>query len=385
MVSIMRLVISLLIAASAMLVACGTDRPAELEKAFPDLRTLVTTSDPLGVRRLLGTSAATNQGQHTEELLALLREASEIDAAHLVLLARAVPLPVASSVSIGSDVWTYPLRGQAPNSALVDQLLAEGAEKVREIDSYWFGEMVGISQSDATMVMLCERFGADVDDGSEHAMMEMLRGMTGSPALVPFVRHYIPSRGMDTDRAWLILKKCRDTDLQMVLLELLLKADPEVTHGRAIELLQPFRFDDDRARAFRVIAASMNSMLPLTVYEVVKLFQFDEGRSTIIELVSKFESIELDEGDLIRLVDLFRFDDGRSEVVSRLGGSVSGPMTFDGATRLLEEFRSDDGRLKAVEALAPKFAGLSADQRSELLECFSFPDSKLKAVRFLMR
>ena len=112
----------LLVALATLLAGCGVNERASFRDAFPDPSVLVATADPGDVRSQLAVTDLPDGPEHKAALLALLGAKESIDAAHLVLLVRAVALPVNISVQNNRGRWTYPQRGEADNAAFVDQL-----------------------------------------------------------------------------------------------------------------------------------------------------------------------------------------------------------------------------------------------------------------------
>jgi hypothetical protein len=376
----------LLVALATLLAACGVNNPASFRDAFPDPSVLVTTVDPEGVRAQLAEADLPDDSEHKAALLALLGADESIDAAHLVLLARAVALPADISVHNNRGRWTYPQRGEADNAAFVDQLLTEGAEKIRDIDAYWLGELIGISQSDATMLMLCNRFVPQADDGSDRAFQEVLRGMPGSPAMLPFLQQYmIPQGRFDGKRRWLAFDGMLFDDNRVLMLGVVVQHEPEITKEQLLKTMEAFSFDGGRERAFGLLVEQAKPIDVDTAHAAIAMFSFDDGRDAAFATLAKAGSMEINERDLLKFVKLFSFDSGRFKPVKLFADLLQGEATFENAKKLLGEFSFDQGRLKVVEVMAPRWRSLPVKERMRLADEFSFDSNGKKALGFLMR
>ncbi|MEO6596934.1 MAG: hypothetical protein ABIP94_19485, partial [Planctomycetota bacterium] len=176
--------------------------------AFPAASVLVTTQDPVAVRTRLAEVRLPATKEHHDQLLSLLRAQPTISAQHLVLLVEAVALPEQnlSMFNDGHMQRTYSQRGKGGFAPVVDHLLTEGTPKLTGVDRGWLGEMLGRTQSDATLRGLADRFVAELDDGSETALLQIVGGMPGSPALLPFLTGYLAPQGrLDGTRGWQVV------------------------------------------------------------------------------------------------------------------------------------------------------------------------------------
>jgi len=367
------------------LAGCGINNTTFREE-FPDPAVLITTTDPMTVRDKLARVRLPESRDHTEQLLAMLRSCESIDAAHLVLLTRAVPLPQNIQIHNNSGRWTYPQRGKADNSAFVDQLLTEGADKVRDIDAYWLGEMIGISQSDPTMLMLCNRFVPQVDDRSDRAFDEMVRGMPGSPAFMPFLSKYMGPEGrLDGDRGWRAFSRMSFDSSRLILLDILLKDEHEITEDRLLMAMKAFSFDSGRTSAFNLLVDKARPISPGAAHAAIATFSFDSGRRSAFATLAKPGNIVLGEQDLLRFVKLFSFDSGRITVVKQFANSLEQEPTEAGAVALLKSFSFDSDRTKALKLMANRWRNLPADARRRIAKTFSFDSGRSKALELLMR
>ena len=370
----------LLVAVAAMLTGCGINGRISFREAFPDPSVLITTSEPLKVRRQLDHVVLPDDRAHNEALLQMLQSEDSMDAAHLVLLVRAVSMPENFTVSNGERRWAYAKRGEGANAALVDQMLIEGSTKVRDIDAYWFGEMVGISQADATMRLLCERFVPQLDDGSDRVLSDMLRGMPGSPAMLPFLCDYMGPEGrLDGERGWQAFARLSfDADRARLLASLMQRSD-EVTAERLLLTVKAFSFDSGRNQALDLLIARAKPIAADVARAAVATFAFDSGRGSAFAALAQQGGTQLDEAGLVSFVNLCSFDSGRLRCVELFAPSLLGDTSVAAATQLLRCFSFDSDRGKAVKLLAPRWQGLSKRDREQLLTTFSFDTSRKRA------
>ena len=376
----------LTVALAAVLASCGINNRTSFLDAFPDPAVLVTTADPEGVRAQLSRVALPDRADHNDELLALLRSSESIDAAHLVLLVRAVALPESTQVTNSRGRWTYPRRGKSGNAAFVDQLLTEGADKISDIDGYWLGEMIGISQSDSTMMMLCNRFIPQVDDGSLRAFDELVRGMPGSPAFMPFLQLYMGPQGrFDGERGWHAFASVSFDSNRAALLAMVLQYEPDVTNERFLKAIKAFSFDAGRKRAFDLLVEKVKPIDAGTAHAAIATFSFDSGRGSAFSTLAKPGHMDLDEGDLFRFIQLFSFDSGRINLIKQFAPTVHGEVTYKNANKLLRAFSFDSDRLTAIKIMAPRWRNLSLKERRKLAKTFSFDSGREKAMSLLSR
>ncbi|MFT4843023.1 MAG: hypothetical protein ACI8UD_003314 [Planctomycetota bacterium] len=376
----------MLVGVAGLLASCGIGGQRQFGDVFPDLGVLLTTADPVAVRAELVTVQMPDSEAHNMHLLAMLRGQKSMDAAHLVLLVRAVALPENIQCSNDNGRWCYPQRGDSDNAAFVDQLLTEGAAKLDDVDSYWLGELVGISQSDAVMLALCELFVPVVDDGSDHAFDELLRGMPGSPAMLPFLSRYMGPQGrLDGDRGWHAFRKMSfDSDRVWLLATLLLRQE-ELTDERLLMTMKAFSFDGGRKKALQMLVDRATSLDAEVARAAVSTFSFDAGRSAAFATLAKRGTVELEEHQLARYVQLCSFDSGKIKCVELFASTLQGEPSIRSAKKVLGAFSFDSDRLKAVQLMAPRWSQLSQGERNELLGAFSFDSSRKKAAKLLMR
>lgn len=278
----------MLVAVAGLLASCGIGGQRQFGDVFPDPGVLLTTVDPVAVRAELGNVQMPDSEAHNVHLLAMLRAQKSLDAAHLVLLVRAVALPESITCSTGNERWTYPQRGLSDNAAFVDQLLTEGAAKLDDVDSYWLGELIGISQSDAVMLALCEQFVPVVDDGSEHAFDELLRGMPRSPAMLSFLSTYMGPQGrLDGERGWHSFQKMSFDSDRASLLATLLARQEELSDERLLMAMKAFSFDNGRKKALQMLVDHASPLDAEVARAAVSTFSFDSGRSAAFATLAK--------------------------------------------------------------------------------------------------
>lgn len=373
------------VALATVLASCGIGGQRHFREAFPDPGVLITTSDPAAVRAELANVTLPDDDAHNMHLLGMLREQKSLDAAHLVLLVRAVSLPENIICSNGDGKWCYPQRGKSDHAAFVDQMLTEGADKLDDVDAYWLGELIGISQSDETMLALCEKFVPAVDDGSEHAFDELLRGMPGSPALMPFLANYMAPQGrLDGDRGWYAFDKMAFDSDRLALLAVVLPRTEELTEKRLLRAMKAFSFDSGRKRALALLVDKTPSIDAEVARVAVGTFSFDSGRGDAFATLAGSGRVQLEEDQLARYVKLCSFDSGKLKCVKVFAPTLQGESSARAAKKLLSAFSFDSDRLKAVELMAPRWSRLSTEDRRALLALFSFDSSREKAAQRLM-
>lgn len=380
----MKSVGKLLVVLTAVLSGCGINSRQSFGDAFPDPAVLVTTTDPVAVRGKLADVAMPDDREHNEKLFAMLASCDAIDAAHLVLLVRSVSLPENIVCSTGEGRWCYPIRGKSDNAVVVDQLLDEGASKLRNVDAYWLGELIGISQSDATMMQLSRRFVPEVDDGSSHALNELLRGMPGSPARLPFLADYmVPENRLNGERGWHAFAKMSFDSDRATLLAALMRREEALSGERLVQVMKSFSFDAGRKQALEILVERAHPISAEVAHAAVATFSFDSGRGDAFATLAQRGATELAEEELVRFVKLCSFDAGRMQCVRLFASSLRGEPSLEGAEQLLRAFSFDSDRVKAVEALAERWLQLPADERRELLRSFSFDSNRKTASRYL--
>lgn len=367
--------------------ACGGVTPRlPLAEVFPDLGVLVTTQEPEKVRDQLRAVELPTTSDHREHLLTLLRAQPTISAAHLALLVRAVDLQTVFTVSDGTSIWTYPYRGKADNSAFVDQLLTEGAAKLGDVDRRWLGELIGMTQSDATLQLLARRWATPLDDGSDRALDELLAGMPGSPALMPFVTTcLLPQGKLDGDKGWRLFGALSFDQDRVALLRELVARGHAFDSDRFVDVMKAMSFDNARTQAFAIMAPKIPGLTPETARRAMTAFTFDSGRTDAFAVLGKCEGLTLDETHLVPLVKLCSFDNGRIGCIERLSPALRGAVDAKAAKQVLAAFSFDSDRLKAVKVLAPRLLQLDVETRKALAATFSFDSNRTEALAAMMK
>ncbi len=353
--------------------------------AFPDATELVTTTDPAAVRRQLDHVQLPSDDAHHELLLALLRSRERIDAPHLVLLARAVARPDHVVAVADGRVWRYGARGDGGNAAVVEQLLVAGLDRLGDVDRRWFGELLAVTQSDATLQRYADRLLPGLDDGSTTALGEILDGMHGSPALVPFLTGYLaPRGGLDGDRGWFAFGHVSFDSERLAVLRAAVARQP-LDGDRMVAAMRAFSFDSSREQAFALLAARVPALSSDDVHASLATFSFDNGRAAACAALGEQPAVALGERHLVAIVDLCSFDSGRLACVHALAPRLTGAPDGDAACALLREFAFDHDRLRALDLLAPRWRELAAAQRTALLDTFTFASGRRGATELLLR
>ncbi|HEX5052045.1 MAG TPA: DUF4476 domain-containing protein [Planctomycetota bacterium] len=355
--------------------------------AFPDTTVLVTTQDPAAVRARLAEVRLPETSQHHDELVALLRAQPTISAPHLILLAEAVALSD-RNVSIYSDGHlqrTYPARGASEFAPVVDQLLVEGTPKLTGVDRRWLGELIGHTQGDAALRTLADRYVPGLDDGSETALLEMLDGMPGSPAMLPFLTAYmLPQGRLDGARGWAAVGHMPFDEQRVALIETLAARQPSIDATRALQTIGTLSFDAGRRTALAVLAAKIEPLSADVSRRLVATFSFDEGRQAAFATLAK-SGLHLDDAQLVGLVALCSFDAGRLRCVELLAPCLQGEPTGPASRALLDAFSFDSDRARALRIMAARWQSLPVEARRNLLGSFSFDSNRAEAATALMQ
>ncbi|MFY9343910.1 MAG: DUF4476 domain-containing protein [Planctomycetota bacterium] len=374
--------------ATLALAACSIGQPSgqPFDQAFPDPGELVTTADPAAVHKRLADTAVPDSAAHRERLAALLAARSELTGAHLALLARAAMHSTRSMCSTGNGTWRWCARGEGAQAAAIDRLLLDGLGRVTTVDRRWYGELIGLSQSDATLRALFDRFHARVDDGSTPALTAILRGMPGSPATRPFVDQlFAAGKLADPERAWAVLAAVDFDDDRTAVLAALVTHGVAITGDRLVAAMKLFSFDDGRTQAFALLAAKADALSFDQGRAAIATFSFDDGRQAAAATFGKRADLALTDDQLVTLARMFSFDDGRAGCVRALAARLTGEPDAAAARALLSTFSFDDGRLSTVKAMARRWNLLTADERRGLLAAFSFDSNRTQALPLLMK
>lgn len=354
------------------------------DEAFPDASVLITTSDPAAVRAKLATVQIPATREHHDRLLELLRSQPRIRAAHLALLAHAVATSSNHVTVNGAEVHVYGQRGRGDFAPVIEQLLTEGIERVTDVDRRWFGELIGVTQSDATMRLWVDRFLAQVDDGSPQALGEMLDGMPGSPATVPFlVGELAPKGRLDGERGWLAFARVSFDSERTALLDAIVSRGGAIDGDRMVAAMRAFSFDSGREHAFALLAGKAQPLSIEHVQASLATFSFDSGRDAAFAVLGKQSSVHLTDRHLVDLVRMCSFDSAKRKCVEALGPRLEGAPNGADAVALLAAFSFDSDRQQAVAAMGARWAQLTAAERERLLATFSFESNRANAAKLL--
>ena len=376
------LVVTLLAAACSV----GVPQGVPFDAAFPDPRELVTTDNPAGVRARLDNTNLPDTAAHHERLLGLLRSRDTLRAPHLVLLTRAVAIPGRNvSVVSGDRRWSYGPRGAGASARVLDQLLDEGLGRLTEVDRTSFGELLGASQSDATMRRYVERFLPTLDDGSPSALAQILDGMHGSPALQPFLAQHIANAGgLAGERGRMAFRQMRFDSDRLTVLQFVLAADPPLDGTQFVSLMKAFSFDSGREEAFARLLPRVKPLQLEDARAAAATFSFDAGREAAMATLGKAE-VQISDALLVAFTQLSSFDSGRLACGMALAGRLHGAPDAGAAKDLLATFSFDTDRLEAVRVMAPRWSVLSTEARMALLTTFSFSSNRETAMPLLMK
>jgi hypothetical protein len=372
-----------------LLVACsirGHQGPP-FDEAFPDPSVLVTTTDHAAVRARLDEAQLPDSHAHHERLLGLLRSREQLHAAHVVLLTRAVATPETATCYVnGVRRWSYGPRGKGESAKVIDQLLTEGLGRITDIDRGSFGELLGMTQSDATMRGYVDRFLAQLDDGSTQALEQILDGMTGSPALAPFLaEHMAPHGRLDGERGWAAFAHMAFDSDRLVVLRLLVARDADVDGDRLVATMKAFSFDSGREEAFALLVPKVPKLAVEPARAAIATFSFDSGREAAFAALGKQQAVQLTERHLVAFVKMCSFDSGKLQCVQALAPCLGGEPDGEAARALLAAFSFDSDRQAALAVLAKRWLELPVEARQRLLATFSFDSDRQKATRLLMK
>ena len=387
--------------------------------AFPDSSVLVQTEDPDAVRDTLSNVVLPETQVHHDHLLALLRAEQTISPAHLNLLIEAVALPEGGTTFIVNGVRSfYPQRGVGKFAPVVDKLLVEGADKLVALDRTWLGHLLGKTHSDEALFSFADRFVPELDDGSDTALAELLRGFQHSPALIPFLTDYMAPKGrLEGERAWAAFEHVPFDEARMVLVGLIAERSPQLTAQDLHRAMQAMAFDEGRSKTAQVFAAKLTGLQGSDLLQAVGTCSFDQGRTevltalvktldgidteTAVQLISKpsFDAGRLDalailiehadfatdHAGLARLIGIPSFDDGRTAFVEHLAPKLRGEADGNTAKAILSTFSFDAGRTSAVRLLADSWRSLPSTDRDKALQVFSFDSAREEAAALLDR
>jgi hypothetical protein len=378
---------AILLAALLPLAACGggIHKRWTFEQAFPDPNELITTQDPFAAHKKLSDTELPRTREHGDRLLELLRARPEITAAHLVLLTRAIGHESHSICHTDKGSFGWGKRGAGEGAATIEILLNEGLPKIRTIDRRWYGELLGSTQTDPTLLRYLDKYHAQMDDGSDTALLEILQSMPGSPATTPLILALRERGQADDKRCWYAYSYLSFDDDRIALLRALLDRGVAVDNQKLLQAMRAFSFDSGREQAFALLVQKAPALQFEDAKAVVAMFSFDEGKQRACASLAKATTIRVGEGELAELVRLFSFDGDRNRCVLALAAHLHGPSTLTDARAILTAFSFDDDRLAAVKVLAPRWQQLAKEDQKALLATFSFDSSRGRASALLLQ
>ena len=371
-----------LVAAALFAAACSSG-PQPFAEAFPEPRELLTTEDPEGAHQQLLQVAIPDDEAHRRAVLDLLRSVETIDAPHLALLAAAMGGQRFRVAQDDTGLFAWRARGSDAAAVATDELLQLGLERLGAVDRRNFGRLLGHTQSDAVLRAYVERKLASLDDGSIPALQEILAGMTGSPATVPFVK-LLAERGALAgargDAAFDSL--VFDEDRLAVLATLLARPEP-VDGERCLAALRRFSFDEGRVQAFALFGDRMAGLTSEQTGAAVATFTFDSGKEAAFASLAQANGLRLRDTQLVDLLRLCLFDGSKLRCVELLGPKLTGPLDPRAAEQVLRSFSFDSDRLRALELLAPHWRGLDGADKVRLRRTFLFDSAQERAAELL--
>ncbi len=367
------------------LTACGggIHKRWTFHEAFPDPTELVTTQDPAAAHKRLADTELPRTRAHDDRLLELLRTRTEITAAHLVLLTRAVGHENHSVCHTDRGMFCWGDRAKGEAAATIELLLNEGLPKITTIDRRWYAELIGCTQTDPTLLRYLDRFHAQMDDGSEAALIDILKGMPGSPATTPLILALRERGQADDNRCWIAFSYLSFDDDRLDLLRAMVGSGIDVQGERLLQAMRAFSFDSGREAAFAMLVQKAPSLQFADAKAVVAMFSFDEGKQKACAALAKATAIQVTEAQLAELLRMFSFDSDRAACVRSLAAHLHGTSTALDARAILSTFSFDSDRLAATRALAGRWRHFPQEERRTITATFSFDSSKKEASRLL--
>ncbi|MFO1031567.1 MAG: DUF4476 domain-containing protein [Planctomycetota bacterium] len=368
---------------AALLAAACSSGPRPFADAFPEPRELLTTQDPEGAYQQLQQVAIPADEAHRRTILDLLRSVEHIDAAHMALLAAAMGGRQFRVAQDDTGVFAWRARGGDGAAAATDELLQLGLERLRDVDRRSFGRLLGHTQSDAVLRAYVDRKLASVDDGSVAALQEILGGMTGSPATMPFVRLLAERSALAGARGDAAFDSLVFDDDRVAVLAALLTRPEPLDGERCLTMLRRFSFDEGRVQAFALLGNRFPELTPEQTGAAVATFTFDSGKEAAFASLAQADGLRLRDTQLLDLVRLCLFDDSKLRCVRLLGPKLASPFDPRTAEHLLRAFSFDSDRLRALELLAPHWRGLDGADKARLRATFLFDSAQEHAAELL--
>lgn len=362
--------------------ACGSG-PRPFAEAFPEPHVLLTTSEPDRVYEDLLQVAVPDDEAHRRTILDLLRSVETVDAPHLALLAKAMGGRTRRVAQHNADVFAWPARGEGAAAAATDELLQLGLERLGTVDRRSFGRLLGHAQSDAVLRACVDRQLEAQDDGSAEALREILSGMPGSPATVPFLRLLGERGGLAGARGIAAFEPLVFDEDRLALLATLL-ARPESLGGEAcLTALRLFSFDEGRVQAFALLGERLAELAPEQTGAAVATFTFDSGKEAAFASLAKAPALRLRDSQLLDLVNLCLFDASKLRCVQMLAPKLAGPFDPRTAEQLLRSFSFDSDRMRALEVFAPHWRAFDGADKARLRGTFLFDSAEERAAELL--
>lgn len=392
------------VALAALLVpAACSSAPRTFDEVFPDPEALLTTPDPDGARQALATVLIPDTEAHRERLLAALRNRDRVSGARLALLAAAMTSSRQRQLGDETHPIFWPARGRGTHAGPTDALLTLGLPKLEAVTRREFGQLIGHTQSDEVLRDYCERFlpglrldqperqlagvsdrfGPDLDDGSDAALIEILAGMRGSPATAPFLSLLAMSGRLDGTAALAAFAQLAFDDDRVTVLAALVARGQPIGGEQLLTVLRAFAFDDGRERAFALLAQHLRTLTPEQTGAAVATFTFDSGKQAAFASLGVHGGVSLSDEHLLAMARLCLFDGTRLQCVQRLAPRLVGPADGQVAVQLLKQFSFDGDRRSAVEAMASRWRSLDAATKERLLATFLFDSERQRAAALL--
>lgn len=399
-------------------------------ESFPDPAVLLSTRDVRGVRKVLANTPLPETDEHHEALLALVNEAPTIDTDHLLLISEAVAIPgrisreaveradvAVALMQINGRTPTVVTRGGGEFAQVLDDILIAGAEKLSDPDAENLGRLLGATQFSATMERLCDPLLKRCDDGSEHALREMLEGIPFDDQRSEFLLSVLLPRGhLPPARQELALDSLsfdsNKTELVLELYDGARELDPD----RVLRDLGKLSFDSSRSQVVNAAArrlgpidratteaflanASFDSSrteMMMTLQPLVRLdgaedvlalmqtCSYDSNREELLDLMLAGRFPKVSPHELADLVSVADYDSSRRSILDKVAPYVGGPMKPAEARCLLESFSFDESRLHAVRLFADDIRRYSADEKRELVQAISFSSNREEALFLLL-
>lgn len=358
------------------------------DEAFPDPSILITTEDPDRLRAKLGNAILPSTQEHHDRLLELLGSVDSINPAHLQLLVEAVYLPQDGGVLtvVNEQRIHFPLRGKGEFAPVADRLLLEGAKKLEDLDAFSAGRLLGRTHSDGTLSELADLFLEKVDDGSDQALQDLVRGFGGSPALRPMLVDFMAPRDLLTgERHWTALEALPFDDGKLAVIEACALRMEQCTPADLVRYGKLMSFDSGRVSAIAAVAPRVGKLEGTDLVPLLGAFSFDEGRHQSLEKLIASAEVKSTHVELNEIVRTCSFDETRGKLVGLMAPRLGGSPTSATLREILAAFSFDSGRLKALERLAPSLGGIDSREHREVLAVFSFDSNRKEAKKILSR